>query len=74
MIIKNNIISIFKEVLLIMCFITVVVIVALSCGLVLIVLDSVRQDNENNKYNNQILMEKWKEIENYRKLKKTKRG
>ena len=58
--IKNKIISIFKEVLLIMWLIFIVVIGTLSCGLALIVFDSVSQDDEKDEYSDQILMEKWK--------------
>ena len=58
--IKNKIISIFKEALLIMWLIFIVVIGALSCGFALIVFDSVSQDDEIDEYSDQILMEKWK--------------
>lgn len=69
---KNRILNIFKEALLIIWIIFITVVVALSCGLALIVFDSVRQDDKIDEYSDQILMEKWKEIE-IQKIKKQKK-
>ena len=54
---NNKIINFFKGIILIIKIIFVVSIIILSCGLALIVFDSIKQEDE---YDDWILMEKWR--------------